>query len=247
MDLMLEIPTPHIQEFLPLTDIPFGLAQLFLKDDYPGAEDYHKMYQGCLLDNGMYELDESLTVDQIIVAARVCNPVALIAPDWMDEIDKTLAACHEMLSKTADATSIAEGKLPFTPTVGGVVQGRNLDERLACLQLMTDADLEPICFPFRTPRDTTIAHAIIKDMLKPERWYHLLGLQDLAELRWYNLPGMWSIDTGKPFKNFDMSKLEIRGHGKLSLHGELGIPQRFRAHANIAYMRALMHKKEVKL
>ena len=44
MELSLEIPLPHIKEFLPLTDFPFGLAHLVLKNPA-----YRKLMQGCLL------------------------------------------------------------------------------------------------------------------------------------------------------------------------------------------------------
>jgi len=240
VELSLEIPTSHCKEFLPLCDFPFGLAQLFL--DTPGRDttlrEYRETHYECLLDNGMYELGESLTIDEILEATTRCRPIAVIAPDWMDDALRSYEAAVSL--KTERNMGVSPIRSYVGWTVGAVVQGLDLEERIKCFQMMQDEGFSPICFPFRTPRGETIGHLMARGMLKEGEWYHLLGLQDLLELRW-QFPGRWSIDTGKPFKGFPLDKTaSIRGHGKLKLHVPLNTDDRRIACYNIAYMRKIM-------
>jgi hypothetical protein len=230
MLLSFEIPTPHVEEFAPLEDFAFGLAHLFLKQDFPGAAQYVKTHQGCLLDNSMYELGEALSADQLMKAEELSCPMAIIAPDWMDDFEKTLAA-------TVDLTALRPAHSPWT--VGGVVQGKDYAERKKCYIEMIQLKCSPICFPFRSPREETIPGLFRDNRLKENQWYHLLGLRNLKELGW-NPPGLWSCDTGKPFKNFYLNQVpDIRGHGAVKLHDTLSLSQRRIAGWNIAYMRGL--------
>ncbi|MHA1632705.1 MAG: hypothetical protein ACTSXC_07880 [Candidatus Freyarchaeota archaeon] len=230
MELSLEIPTPHIEDFLPLTDFAFGLAQLYLRSDYPNAGKYQKLYQRCLLDNGMYELGEPLPIDELVHAVWYCNPVSVIAPDWMDRMSKTIDAAFEL-----------RGALRGECSVGAVVQGKNLDERLECFRILQTNGFSPICFPFRTPRDQTIGHLALEHRFRDNEWYHLLGLQHLRELRW-KFPGRWSVDTGKPFKGYWLDKVKnIRGLGRLDLFKELTEANKTLAYRNIAVLRRYEH------
>lgn len=230
MLLSFEIPTKHLAEFTPLEDFQFGLAHLFLKPDFPGAEEYIKLYRGCLLDNSMYELGAPLAAEALVQAADDAQAIAVIASDWMDEEEKTLLA--------ADELALTRPKVARW-TIGGVVQGKNYAERKHCFIEMTRMKLSPICFPFRSPREETIPHLARDNRLREDQWYHLLGLRHLKELGW-NPPGLWSCDTGKPFKGFLLNEeKDIRGHGAIKLHDELGIYARRVALWNIAYMRQL--------
>lgn len=227
MLLSLEIPLVHINEFLPLTDFPFALAQLYLDKD---AVNYQTQMKGGLLDNGMYELGESLEIPELLQAAELAEPLAVIAPDWMDDMTHTVLATAKLVeAKPKDATW----------DVSGVVQGRNLEGRIECFKELHAMDCRPICFPFRTPRIDTIEELYKRGFLDDRDSFHLLGLQSLEELKW-NYPGTWSVDTGKPFKGFRMDQEEIRGHGKLNLHSTLTEQECCTALWNICYMRRLM-------
>lgn len=228
MLLSLEIPIHHLNEFLNLTDLKFGLAQLVLDKDQVG---YRQSMKGCLLDNGMYELGESLSSKELIGAAALIEPSAIIAPDWMDDMQGTLAA-------TVDLLALKPVKAEWT--VGGVVQGKNTGERVDCFMELQRMDCKPICFPFRTPRDETVGRLLDRSWVLADGWYHLLGLQQLSELSW-KFPGMWSIDTGKPFKGSYMNMGSIRGKGRLKLHGVMTDKERYIALWNICYMRRLMN------
>jgi len=237
MLLSFEIPTRHIEEFTPLEDLQFGLAHLFLKPDFPGAEEYVKLYQGCLLDNSMYELGAPLATDALVKAADDAQAIAVIAPDYMDEMEKTLAGMHDLL--TARPKTVRW-------TVGGVVQGKDYHERKYCYIEMMNNHLSPICFPFRSPREETVPWLFRDNRLREQQWYHLLGLRNLKELTW-NPPGMWSIDTAKPFKGFKLNEVpNIRGQGSITthLHDYLSLTSRRIACWNIAYMRHITHDHE---
>jgi hypothetical protein len=228
MLLSFEIPTRHIDEFYPLEDLEFGLAHLFLKPEFPGAEVYLKRYQGCLLDNSMYELGAPLSTDALLKASETANPIAVIAPDWMDEREKTVAALEELMKQRPKNVSW---------TVAGVVQGKDYPDRKKCFAEMTQLKASPICFPFRSPREETIPHLFRDNRLQEGQWYHLLGLRDIRELTW-DPPGVWSCDTGKPFKSYSLAdEKEIRGKGPIKLHDEMGIYARRVALWNIAFMR----------
>lgn len=226
MLLSLEIPLQHISEFLPLTDFPFGLAHLALRD-----ANYCDAMKGCLLDNSMYELGETLPAKSLVEAAECIEPLAVIAPDWKDQTQDTLAAAVDLMASQPPGSRWH---------VGALVQGENLEERIGCFRQLQEWGCRPIGFPFRSPREETITWLDRNSEFRKDEWYHLFGLRDLKELS-YKLPGKWSIDTGKPFKGFKLNEKEIRGHGKLSLHSTLSEQAHRVALWNIAYIRRLMN------
>lgn len=224
MELSFEVPFPHIKEILPLEDFQFLLAQHI--EEYAGhGIDFRK----AILDNGMYELGEPLSVWELAPIAVSIRPASVIAPDWMDDASKTLLASRR-LKDLLKGSGI---------NVGGVVQGRSFADRLDCCTTMAAEGFSPICFPFRTPRAATIQGLYLRGHLNRVKWYHLLGLQHLSELQW-RYPGRWSLDTGKPFKGYRFDKAgNIRGHGRLVLEKKLTCTQMRTALWNIAYMRRL--------
>jgi len=246
LELSFEIPIPHLHEFLPLSDFGFGLAHLMLDKEYKHAGTYHTIMQGCLLDNSMYELqDEPLTNEQLIAAAEVCSPVAVIAPDWMDKKGPSTDAAYTLIEAVHHHNMkavefLGDREVPMILwTVGGVVQGKDLQERVQCFHDLQRLGCKPICFPFRTPRHETIGQLLLLQAFREEEWYHLLGLQDLTELTW-KLPGRWSVDTAKPFKGKRLDKEKsIRGLGRLRIHEELSEEARRIAAWNIAYLTRL--------
>lgn len=224
-----EIPTRHLEEFCPLADFQFGLAHLFLKATFPGSEEYLKLYQGCLLDNSMYELGAPLSIEALLNAASIAKPIAIIAPDWMDDYRKTIDAAFALW----DARPLGAKW-----TVGIVVQGKDYYERKACFLDARINKCSPICFPFRSPRDETISRLAREGHLHTNHWYHLLGLRDWNELMW-SYPGLWSIDTSKPFKGYRITDHACRGQGQVKLHDEMSFTARRLAGWNIALMRQL--------
>lgn len=237
MLLTFEIPTKHVAEYVPLEDFEFGLAHLFLKKDYPGYEEYQKLYQGCLLDNSMYELGSPLPTVSLIQAASLANPIAVISPDWMDKYRETMDAAYDLWEKKPHGVEW---------TVGVVVQGKDYNERRKFFLECQANRCSPICFPFRSPRDETIKQLSREGHLKSNQWYHLLGLRDWNELTW-RYPGIWSIDTSKPFKGYKITDVPARGQGVLKMHDEMTFTARRLAGWNIAYMRNLTTYHELQL
>lgn len=224
MLLSFEIPIPDLPDFIPFADFPFGLAHLM---DNPKYREHH---QRCLLDNSMYELGEPLTSDELIRAAALCNPVSIIAPDWMNDHRRTQVAAVELRDHMKD-------RWP----VGAVVQGTDLKERLSSYNWLMSKNFWPICFPFRTPRQETIQAIAAQGGFDPRWWYHLLGLQELSELS-VVLPGIWSCDTAKPFKGILLKETRtIRGLGKLDHFKSLNPTAHSIAHKNILYLREIIN------
>jgi hypothetical protein len=235
MLLSFEIPTQHLEEFIPLEDFEFGLAHLFLNQDFKGAEEYVKRYQGCLLDNSMYELGGPLSVEALLKATELAKPCAVIAPDYMDDHVKTLAGVYDLYQNRPQKCKW---------TIAGVVQGADYEARRKCYLELQRCNASPICFPFRSPREDTIKRLAQEGLIKTHKWYHLLGLRSLDELRW-KLPGYWSCDTGKVFKGFNLSTTNsIRGQGQLNLTEPLSLTARRLAGCNIAYLRWLTRDHE---
>jgi hypothetical protein len=229
MLLSFEIPTKHLAEFIPLEDFQFGLAHLFLKKDYPGWEEYHKMYQGCLLDNSMYELGYPLPIEELMKAAALAKPRAIIAPDWMDEYGKTMEAAYELWRAKPQGASWS---------IGVVVQGKNYEERRKFFLMARTNKWSPICFPFRSPREETMKLLARAGEFHTNHWYHMLGLRDWIELS-IPYPGLWSIDTSKPFKGYKITEQPCRGQGGIKMHDEMSFTARRVAGWNIAFMRQL--------
>lgn len=229
MLLTFEIPTRHLEEFVPLEDFEFGLAHLFLKQDYPGWEEYNKLYQGCLLDNSMYELGHPLPIEELLKAAALAKPMAVIAPDWTDKYKETLYATHELYqARPKDARW----------SVGVVIQGKDYEERKKFFLEMRQLKCSPICFPFRSPRDETIKRLAREGHIHANHWYHLIGLRDWNELG-LDYPGLWSCDTSKPFKGYKVTDKECRGQGQIKMHDEMSFTARRLAGWNVSYMRRL--------
>jgi len=227
--LSFEIPLKHVEEYTPLEDFQFGLAQHFLLDD-PLNKRYQELYQGCLLDNGMYELGEPYELEELMEAAHRARPWSVIAPDWMNDMTRTVLAAVKLV----DATT---GK---GYNVGGVVQGNSMKDRIDCFKELRKLSCRPLCFPFRTNRMDTIQILHELALLRDTDRYHLLGLQDIRELTWYNqYPGHWALDTGKPFKGFKLTDPQIRGKGRLDFMKDMTIEEHTIALWNIAYMRRL--------
>lgn len=220
-----EIPHAHLEEFLPLCDGRFGLAHI--RD----PKYVHRMLNCEILDNGMYENnDEPLSIPALVEAHKLFQPVVIAAPDWMDEMERTLNAVQQLLII-----------LPRTAKIAGTVQGKNIHERVKCFRELQRMRCTIICFPFRTPRTDTLQVLRAKRLLCDHEWYHYFGLQHLGELLIRTrFPGRWSYDTSKPFKGKKLDQVQdVRGLGRLDLDGELTPEERYIAAYNIAYLRRI--------
>jgi hypothetical protein len=209
MKVSFEIPVSGIMKLKGHQDYDFTLAHMALTNEH-----YRMSYgEGNVMDNGMYELDSPMSVQDLMRAVKLIKPGVMISPDFPTERRMTLEA-HKICVKMFDCE------------VAGVICGENLEDRVQCYEDYLKLGTNIICVPFRyMRREFMIA---IKEagllMTKPdtEIWYHYLGLVDMSELQFLldlNLP--WcSIDTSKPIKAAIHDKNiydDLRGLGKIDL------------------------------
>jgi hypothetical protein len=246
VELALEIPIALLKDVYPMTDIGFSLAHMVLK-----YEKYRTFYEGKpqIMDNGMYELDEPMSVEDLKKAARMVMPTAIIAPDWMDESTKTSEGSILMrnLFRGTSYTVVGLNGEPdktIKPSIAAVVQGKDLFQRMDFFMWCVGSGFSPICFPFRNreQRRSLIGALASEGALRDDAWYHLLGLNNRTELELIGrLPGRWSVDTAKPCKpGIDLTRMRWSGHGKLDhLRGYTPTEVEF-AKANVRYLRSFL-------
>jgi hypothetical protein len=161
------------------------LAHFVLKEPRY-AEYYRKAYatgREVILDNGIHELGEPLTIEEIDDArAKLGDVTWIIPPDWHGDFVRT---------RTAYDIAIDRWGLKVAP----VVQGKSFDEMLTCYNYMIRYS-SMVCFPYRTRglRLQLIPH------LERYRRHHFLGMNYLAEIHEVRKAPEPSLDTGKPFR-----------------------------------------------
>lgn len=198
-----EIPTAHIMTLKEHQDYDFTLAHLALS-----SELYRRSYgEGNVMDNGQYELEEPLKMDDLRRAAKLIKPRVVISPDfWGEPIQLTLEA-HKIATQILDCE------------VAGVVVGETVEEMEECYRKYKTLGTEIICWPFRKDRLTVLKALQVKGDLDPDKWNHFLGfkgLEELTELKKFGFE-FASIDTSEPVKAavFDYPVFENRKVGKL--------------------------------
>lgn len=205
MKCSFEIPTAHIKELKEHQEYDFVLAHMWLED-----AQYRASYNsGMVMDNGAYELGEPLEVKTLHRVVRAARPTVMIAPDWLDDKDRTLNAWKEC-------------SLMFECEVAGVVVGKTLDEMIDCYKQYTMYGTEIICLPFRLNRVELLTQLEELKIIQRERWHHFLGLkhmEELQQLKSFKLP-LQSVDTSKPLKAAIFGKTiydNLQGLGKIDL------------------------------
>lgn len=185
MKVAFELPYRHIRRLKVHQDFNFLLAHKVL-DDAAYRQEYG---DGGVLDNGQYELGEPLDIRRLHIAERMCKPEMVIAPDWLGERERTMAAYKE-------ASTL------LTSEVGGVVQGKDILDMLKCYGELLKEGCHYICLPFRLERVELMQLITTQKLLSEDVWYHFLGLKSMAELRQILALDMpyTSIDTSKPIK-----------------------------------------------
>ncbi len=245
--MSLEIPLAILEDIYPLTDMGFTLAHMALKNAW-----YVKFYHGKpqIMDNSMYELGEPLSSEDLREAAAALAPQAIIAPDWMD--DSTQTSKVSILTRNSFRSVLFETHSPdgehrlIEPSVGIVVQGKNLKERMEFFEYAQDQKFSPICFPFRNrdARRVLITALASDNQFKAGEWYHLLGLNNRLELELIKeFLGHWSFDTAKPCKptlNMMDRGMAWSGHPRLDYSRGYTSAELDRVYHNIDYLRRIL-------
>ena len=236
IELALEIPTPHLGEFMPWTDLGFALAQEVLSD-----KEYMDFYRSpgpdVILDNGMLETGRSLTLLELWDAVELIKPTVLIAPDAKDEMGYGTGMYED---------TVCSMRNPNT-SIGFVVQGRTLGQRVWSLHYAIVNYLNPICLPYRTDRELTwrTFDELYPNLLAENLWIHLLGLRNFKELAFWRQWSQYnrvSLDTGKVFEieagDFSIGNFNVTSKKQLLVDRELTKKQISNAHANIEILKA---------
>jgi hypothetical protein len=180
VNLALEIPTKHLEEFSKLTDIDFALAHLVLSDKV--YEDFFREQKRrgrrVILDNGMHEMGKALSVAEILEAAKRIDPTVVIPPDKIGDAQFTHDGFQMMRKHPA---------LRWDPAL--VIQGATPEDRVN-LFMHGRQYTYTVMFPFREPRTAWFMDMInrVPKTVPWPQYLHLLGVNDLEEIRlWQNL------------------------------------------------------------
>jgi hypothetical protein len=242
MNLAMEIPIAHLEEFSQLTDDDFALAHLVLNDatyaDFYAEQ--RKKGRRVVLDNGMHEMGKPLTVPEILEAAKRINPSCVIPPDRIGDAQFTWEGFDQLRKHPSNR---------WDPAL--VIQGASAEDRIS-LFMHGRKWTYTIMFPFREPRTEWFVD-MVRRVPKTVQWpphLHLLGVNSLEELRlWTNLCEIhgWSarnvaVDTGKPIKwalkGRSLAELEdVRKGGLIDPKSEMDDAAKALAYFNIAYLR----------
>lgn len=202
-----EVPICLLNKSKKFNDYDYCLLHLLFEN-----EDYCKYYinasnegRNVLLDNSVFELGESLTNDLIFKGVELINPDWVVAPDVLDDCDKTITNFRQF---KLDFNK----KFPNSDTqIIGVIQGKTLDDLISCYEFMASF-ADKIAIPFHSKAyinfgDNNFEGRIIfiNTLKKFKIWnhnkpHHLLGCYKAIEFSMYNFDylNIESLDTSNP-------------------------------------------------
>lgn len=142
-----------------------------------------------VLDNGEYEEKQVPLVDYIRIAMEA-EPFMAIAPDCMHDMGVTLIRTQKFMDY-----------YPGNADILGVVQGRDLYDRLKCYSSLVKMGVQAIGFPRCWKRERVRFINLLKDLdlWSPALTYSALGWTgSLHEVRQLAALGVTYIDTSAP-------------------------------------------------
>lgn len=195
MKLALECPVNLLDQIQPFADFDFILAN-FAKSDKAYAEYYKRSTNYKMLDNGVTETGEPLSLGDIESIANDLVVDHIVARDYIGDYEKTVAGYAESVKKFG-----AERVL-------GVLQGSTPEEALKCHVVLEKA-CPAVLVPYhvggsdrrKDPWLMTLKRALVISHLPTSRPIHLLGFTTLDEFQWYaGMSHVWAMDTDVPVK-----------------------------------------------
>lgn len=193
---------PNILKWTAAGDYIYVLAN-FLKE-----EPYREWLEGIcamknrpfiMMDNGTYELGTPIANQLLIDYTVMYRPDVVIAPDYIGDMHSTLAAFQPFRRKWKKMLANWSGtKLP---QFMAVLQGKTFQELYQCYQKYREYSVNYIGVPIHVHRILGRPQFIswLRYAKKGVGAFHLLGLDDLAELWCYS--GEYhvvSVDTTLP-------------------------------------------------
>lgn len=192
MKLALECRTDMLEMVQPFADFDFCLAHKILEDEQY-AEYYKDSSNFRFVDNSVNELGEPLSIDKIKQAFEKVNGTYVIAPDYLNDADKTIQSYLECV------------KVFPKDKVVGVIQGPTFEDAFRCLRTYGKGI---VSVPYDLCSEKTDPpwlmglrrSLFVTNIPKGQGFFvHLLGFTGVDEFFWYqNDPTVMSIDTGIP-------------------------------------------------
>ncbi len=188
-------PIPLLYRYSTLSSLQMALAQLWIEEEYR-MYFLNRKQEGdtIILDNGAYELGQSLDISRLEEVAEELQPDVLILPDAI--MNKNLT-----LSLTEKALSSFQNKY----TLMAVPQGSDDKEWLECLRSMGEFckflwwGVPKVCQLVLSQGRPWACREILKRF--PDANIHLLGVwsDPIGEIKdVVDIPGVRSIDTALP-------------------------------------------------
>jgi len=193
--LALEVPTPILWRFSAMQDLAFLLAHRLGSDRRYRSWALSEVLSGreTIVDNGLIELGTPWNIQSLY---------NLLYPLFTDEgrlpENMYITAPDQLFNGSFSRNNyIAATKKWASANWAYVVHGTDLIGREDEYNWAMDNGVKLIGFAFKEDRLDWLSTLIFS----ANQRYHLYGLADLEEIKMVKkLPGLWSVDTGKPFK-----------------------------------------------
>ena len=143
-----------------------------------------------MLDNGAYE-GKAIRMQELLDIARALKVDEVVIPDVIGNAKKTLENIRSLRKAIAQEFKVA-----------AVPQGQTVTEFLECFKVVSCMDdIDTICFPkwLSLTRPAVVHHLRQSKQLSYKFEYHLMGLDNPAELFLYRGQDIRSVDTSMPF------------------------------------------------
>lgn len=177
------------------------LAHLILEDQNGWERFFHGIRRlqhrdpFLIMDNSLVELDRPMDILAVIDAAHVVGAQVIVLPDILGNMQKTVAL-------SGQASEAARGqKLPAGCQLAGVVQGKSMDQCIACARSLITMGVGMLMIPRILTQLLGTRFLITQAIGDMGRPVHLLGfsnslLDDIASVRSH--PMVSGIDSACP-------------------------------------------------
>lgn len=181
-----EVPIACIRQAT-FNDYGYALAHNFENEDYRRYFAELSESQLVYLDNSAFELGESVPADYLKKCAGALSYRCMIfLPDVRNDSKETIKRSQEFIKHLPDCEC------------WGVIQGRDLDEQMECLDKMLELTYN-IAVPYGGPDRVAFMGNASGILRRNNARVHLLGLRSMHELKQLrNNDIVFSIDTSLP-------------------------------------------------
>jgi len=198
------IPPVHHADMMELGDFYFVLAQRLIKDDmWIGyLRDKASPDKIILLDNGAFELEKSISTDELLDLAKRIGADEVVAPDHVMHGAESFEMARDFISvcpRRLDIVAIPHGRT--------IMEVANYYEQLAKMAKVSVIGLSVVFHKRHHKLRPHLYHYLVKTgKWTTKMYHHLFGLDSLVELWCYNPGDIRSVDTSLPFSMAHIEK-----------------------------------------